>query len=186
MDPTDASTVSIATRTTTSYALTFASWKETEKWDGRSMGKKAFRAIYALQGMSEPRGRLAQCSVNLRAVLAASLGAHRKAQHARVCFAGGRYFSRQRQLRECRCSARSAKRLAESTLGNCMLGVWLCPSRSRAPGGTRGGTGCKGAHHRSRYSPFRHWLKTAKPLTQQTHTERLCRASSSKIFLTNY
>ena len=109
--------------------------------------------------MSEPRGRLAQCSVSLRAVLAASLGAHRKAQHARVCFAGGRYFSRQRQLRECCCSARSAKRLAESTLGNCMLGVWLCPSRSRAPGGTRGGTGCKGAHHRSRYSPFRHWLK---------------------------
>ena len=43
MDPTDASTVSIATRTTTSYALTFASWKETEKWDGRSMGKKAFK-----------------------------------------------------------------------------------------------------------------------------------------------
>ena len=44
MDPTDASTVSIATRTTTSYALTFASWKETEKWDGRSMGKqKAWR-----------------------------------------------------------------------------------------------------------------------------------------------
>ena len=110
--------------------------------------------------MSEPRGRLAQCSVSLHAVLAASLGAHRKAQHARVCFAGGRYFSRQRQLRECRCSARSAKRLAESTLGNCMLGVWLCPSRSRAPGGTRGGTGCKGAHHRSRYSPFRRWLKT--------------------------
>ena len=111
--------------------------------------------LYALRGMSEPRGRLARCSVSLRAVLAASLGAHRKAQHARVCFAGGRYFSRQRQLRECRCSARSAKRLAESSLGNCMLGVWLCPSRSRAPGGTRGGTGCKGAHHRSRYSPFR-------------------------------
>ena len=119
-------------------------------------------AIYALPGMSEPRGRLARWSVSLRAVLAASLGAHRKAQHARVCFAGGRYFSRQRQLRECRCSARSAKRLAESSLGNCMLGVWLCPSRSRAPGGTRGGTGCKGAHHRSRYSPFRHWLKAQK------------------------
>ena len=117
--------------------------------------------IYALQGMSEPRGRLAQCSVSLHAVLAASLGAHRKAQHARVCFAGGRYFSRQRQLRECRCSARSAKRLAESTLGNCMLGVWLCPSRSRAPGGTRGGTGCKGAHHRSRYSPFRTLVRSA-------------------------
>ena len=115
--------------------------------------------LHANTGMSEPRGRLARWSVSLRAVLAASLGAHRKAQHARVCFAGGRYFSRQRQLRECRCSARSAKRLAESTLGNCMLGVWLCPSRSRAPGGTRGGTGCKGAHHRSRYSPFRHWLK---------------------------
>ena len=95
-------------------------------------------SIYALQGMSEPRGRLAQCSVSLRAVLAASLGAHRKAQHARVCFAGGRYFSRQRQLRECRCSARSAKRLAESSLGNCMLGFWLCPSRSRAPGGDPG------------------------------------------------
>ena len=121
--------------------------------------------IYALPGMSEPRGRLAQCSVSLRAVLAASLGAHRKAQHARVCFAGGRYFSRQRQLRECRCSARSAKRLAESSLGNCMLGVWLCPSRSRAPGGTRGGTGCKGAHHRSRYSPFRHWLKAHPRIT---------------------
>ena len=43
--------------------------------------------IYALPGMSEPRGRLAQCSVSLREVLAASLGAHRKAQHARVCFA---------------------------------------------------------------------------------------------------
>ena len=94
--------------------------------------------IYAKQGMSEPRGRLAQCSVNLHAVLAASLGAHRKAQHARVCFAGGRYFSRQRQLRECRCSARSAKRLAESTLGNSMLGFWLCPSRIRAPGGNPG------------------------------------------------
>ena len=94
--------------------------------------------LYALPGMSEPRGRLAQCSVSLRAVLAASLGAHRKAQHARVCFAGGRYFSRQRQLRECRCSARSAKRLAESTLGNCMLGFWLCPSRIRAPGGNPG------------------------------------------------
>ena len=40
--------------------------------------------------MSEPRGRLAQCSVSLRAVLAASLGAHRKAQHARVYFVGGR------------------------------------------------------------------------------------------------
>ena len=120
-------------------------------------------AIYALPGMSEPRGRLAQCSVSLRAVLAASLGAHRKAQHARVCFAGGRYFSRQRQLRECRCSARSAKRLAESSLGNCMLGVWLCPSRSRAPGGTRGGTGCKGAHHRSRYSPFRTLVRSAPP-----------------------
>ena len=116
--------------------------------------------LHANGGMSEPRGRLARWSVGLRAVLAASLGAHRKAQHARVCFAGGRYFSRQRQLRECRCSARSAKRLAESSLGNCMLGVWLCPSRSRAPGGTRGGTGCKGAHHRSRYSPFRHWLKS--------------------------
>ena len=46
--------------------------------------------IYALQGVSEPRGKLAQCSVSLHAVLAASLGAHRKAQHARVCFAGGR------------------------------------------------------------------------------------------------
>ena len=49
--------------------------------------------LYALPGMSEPRGRLAQCSVSLHAVLAASLGAHRKAQHARVCFAGGRYFT---------------------------------------------------------------------------------------------
>ena len=96
------------------------------------------RAIYAKQGMSEPRGRLAQCSVSLHAVLAASLGAHRKAQHARVCFAGGRYFSKQRQLRESRCSARSAKRLAESTLGNCMLGFWLCPSRIRAPRGKPG------------------------------------------------
>ena len=116
-------------------------------------------AIYAVQGMSEPRGRLAQCSVSLHAVLAASLGAHRKAQHARVCFARRPLLYRQRLLRECRCSARSAKRLAESSLGNCMLGVWLCPSRSRAPGGTRGGTGCKGAHHRSRYSPFRHGMK---------------------------
>jgi len=94
--------------------------------------------LHANTGMSEPRGRLARWSVSLRAVLAASLGAHRKAQHARVCFAGGRYFSRQRQLRECRCSARSAKRLAESTLGNCMLGFWLCPSRIRAPGGNPG------------------------------------------------
>ena len=42
--------------------------------------------IYALPGMYEPRGRLTQCSVSLHAVLAASLGAHRKAQHARVCF----------------------------------------------------------------------------------------------------
>ena len=40
--------------------------------------------IYAVQGMSEPRGRLAQCSVSLHAVLAASLGAHSKAQHARA------------------------------------------------------------------------------------------------------
>ena len=119
--------------------------------------------LHANTGMSEPRGRLARWSVSLRAVLAASLGAHRKAQHARVCFAGGRYFSRQRQLRECRCSARSAKPLAESSLGNCMLGVWLCPSRSRAPGGTRGGTGCKGAHHRSRYSPFRTLVRSAPP-----------------------
>ena len=55
--------------------------------------------IYAGQGMSEPRGRLAQCSVSLTAVLAASLGAHSKAQHARVCFAGGRYFSKRRLLR---------------------------------------------------------------------------------------
>ena len=139
------------------------------------------RTLHANRGMSEPRGRLARWSVSLRAVLAASLGrlarwsaslravlaaslgAHRKAQHARVCFAGGRYFSRQRQLRECRCSARSAKRLAESSLGNCMLGVWLCPSRSRAPGGTRGGTGCKGAHHRSRYSPIRTLVRSAPP-----------------------
>ena len=106
-------------------------------------------------------------------MLAASLGAHRKAQHARVCFAGGRYFSRQRQLRECRCSARSAKRLAESTLGNCMLGVWLCPSRSSAPGGTRGGTGCKGAHHRSRYSPFRPWSQAKGRTTRpQSHHRR--------------
>ena len=58
---------------------------------------------------------------------------------------------------------RSAKRLAESSLGNCMLGVWLCPSRSRAPGETRGGTGCKGAHHRSRYSPFRPLVRSAPP-----------------------
>ena len=43
---------------------------------------------------------LGNTSVSLHAVLAASLGAHRKAQHARVCFAGGRYFSKQRQLRE--------------------------------------------------------------------------------------
>ena len=49
--------------------------------------------LHANTGMSEPRGRLARWSVSLRAVLAASLGAHRKAQHARVCFAGGRYFS---------------------------------------------------------------------------------------------
>ena len=88
---------------------------------GRLVGQ-GHEPLHANTGMSEPRGRLAQCSVSLHAVLAASLGAHRKAQHARVCFAGGRYFSRQRQLRECRCSARSAKRLAESTLGNCMLG----------------------------------------------------------------
>ena len=65
-----------------------------------SAKRELVAAIYALPGMSEPRGRLAQCSVSLHAVLAASLGAHRKAQHARVCFAGGRYFSRQRQLRE--------------------------------------------------------------------------------------
>ena len=94
--------------------------------------------LHALQGMSEPRGRLAQCSVSLRAVLAASLGAHRKAQHARVCFAGGRYFSRQRQLRECRCSARSAKRLAESSLGNCMLGVLALSQPIPRPRGNPG------------------------------------------------
>ena len=27
------------------------------------------------------------------------------------------------------------------------------------------GTGCKGAHHRSRYSPFRHWLKAHPRIT---------------------
>ena len=54
MDPTDASTVSIATRTTTSYALTFASWKETEKWDGRSMGKKAFKEKFERAIRREP------------------------------------------------------------------------------------------------------------------------------------
>ena len=41
--------------------------------------------------------------------------------------------------------------------------VWLCPSRSRAPGGTWGDTGCKGAHHRSRYSPFRTLVRSAPP-----------------------
>ena len=54
MDPTDASTVSIATRTTTSYALTFASWKETEKWDGRLMGKKAFKEKFERAIRREP------------------------------------------------------------------------------------------------------------------------------------
>ena len=77
-------------------------------------------------------------SVSLRAVLAASLGAHRKAQHARVCFAGGRYFSRQRLLREWRCSARSAKRLAESLLGNCMLGVLALSQPIPRPRGNPG------------------------------------------------
>ena len=55
MDPTDASTVSIATRTTTSYALTFASWKETEKWDGRSMGKKSMPRSLSSVALTERR-----------------------------------------------------------------------------------------------------------------------------------
>ena len=38
-------------------------------------------------------------------------------------------------------------------------GVGSVPAESSPPGEARGGTGCKGAHHRSRYSPFRHWLK---------------------------
>ena len=38
-------------------------------------------------------------------------------------------------------------------------GFGSVPAESSPPGEARGGTGCKGAHHRSRYSPFRHWLK---------------------------
>ena len=53
-DTTDASTVGFATRTSTSYAITFASWKETEKWDGRSMGKKAFKEKFERAIRREP------------------------------------------------------------------------------------------------------------------------------------
>ena len=60
--------------------------------------------IYAVSGMSEPRGRLAQCSVSLRAVLAASLGAHRKVQHARVCFGAPQIPNTNTQHQHRRCS----------------------------------------------------------------------------------
>ena len=53
-DTTDASTVGFSTRTSTSYAITFASWKETEKWDGRSMGKKAFKEKFERAIRREP------------------------------------------------------------------------------------------------------------------------------------
>ena len=76
--------------------------------------------------------------VSLRAVLAASLGAHRKAQHARVCFARRPLLYRQRLLRELCCSARSAKRLAKSSLGNCMLGVLALSQPIPRPRGNPG------------------------------------------------